>query len=189
MTRIYFVRHAEPDKTVEDDRTRPLSKKGLSDTQFVYDTLKDKGIDVAVCSPYKRSVDTIKRLTDALGINIQTDERFREREAGIKGTGLRSNPERWKATEWESDWGEFIQDVKKRNVEALMDVLDKYEGHNIVLGTHGTAFSTILDYLSPEYGYDDFIRMMDWMPNIVEIVFDKRDVVEINEIGHKEKSK
>lgn len=29
----------------------------------------------------------------------------------------------------------------------------------------------------------------DWMPNIVEIVFDKRDVVEINEIGHKEKSK
>jgi phosphohistidine phosphatase SixA len=39
MTRIYFVRHAEPDKTVEDDRTRPLSKKGLSDTQFVYDTL------------------------------------------------------------------------------------------------------------------------------------------------------
>ena len=70
-----------------------------------------------------------------------------------------------------------------------MDVLDKYEGHNIVLGTHGTAFSTILDYLSPKYGYDDFIRMMDWMPNIVEIVFDKRDVVEINEIAHKEKSK
>ena len=58
-----------------------------------------------------------------------------------------------------------------------------------ILGTHGTAFSTIIDYLSPEYGYDDFIRMMDWMPNIVEIVFDKRDVAEINEIGHKEKSK
>lgn len=99
----------------------------------------------------------------------------------------KSNPERWKATEWESDWGEFIQDVKKRNDEVLMDVLDKYEGHNIVIGTHGTSLSTILDYLSPEYGYDDFIRMMDWMPNIVEIVFDKRDVVEINEIGHKEK--
>ena len=31
--------------------------------------------------------------------------------------------------------------------------------------------------------------MMDWMPNIVEIVFDKRDVIEINEIVHKEKSK
>ena len=189
MTRIYFVRHAEPDKTVEDDRTRPLTEKGLADTQFVYETLKDKGIDIAICSPYKRSIDTIKRLTDALGLDIQTDERFRERKEGLKGTGLTIHPERWEATEWESDWGECVQDVKKRNVEALMDVLDKYEGHNIVLGTHGTAFSTILDYLSPEYGYDDFTRKMYWMPNIVEIVFDKRDVVEINELCHIENKK
>jgi 2,3-bisphosphoglycerate-dependent phosphoglycerate mutase len=76
-----------------------------------------------------------------------------------------------------NDWGEFTRDVKKRNIEALMDVLDKYNGHNIVLGTHGTAFSTILDYLSPAYGYDEFIRMMDWMPNIVEIVFEGKKLL------------
>ncbi|MBE5842385.1 MAG: histidine phosphatase family protein [Butyrivibrio sp.] len=188
MTKIYFVRHAEPDKTVIDDRNRPLTAQGLEDTRFVYEMLKNKGIDVAISSPYKRSIDTIKRLTDALEISIQTDERFREREAGVKGQGLRSHPERWKATEWENDWGEFIQDVKKRNIEALMDVLDKYNGHNIVLGTHGTAFSTILDYLSPAYGYDEFIRMMDWMPNIVEIVFEGKKAVEINEVGHIDKT-
>ncbi len=28
MTKIYFVRHAEPDKTVTDDRNRPLTAKG-----------------------------------------------------------------------------------------------------------------------------------------------------------------
>jgi 2,3-bisphosphoglycerate-dependent phosphoglycerate mutase len=76
-----------------------------------------------------------------------------------------------------NDWGEFIRDVKKRNIEALMDVLDKYNGHNIVLGTHGTAFSTILDYLSLAYGYDEFIRMMDWMPNIVEKVFEGKKLL------------
>ncbi|MCR5341837.1 MAG: hypothetical protein K6E70_00540 [Butyrivibrio sp.] len=43
---------------------------------------------------------------------------------------------------------------------------------------------TILDYFSSEYGYDDFLRMMDWMPNIVEIIFDGTDVVTINELGH-----
>jgi 2,3-bisphosphoglycerate-dependent phosphoglycerate mutase len=188
MTRIYFVRHAEPDKTVTDDRKRPLTAQGLEDTQFVYETLKDKGIDIAISSPYKRSFDTIKRLADALEISIQTDERFREREAGAKGQGLRKHPERWKKTEWKNDWGESIQDVKKRNIEALMDVLDKYDGHNIVLGTHGTAFSTILDHLSPIYGYDDFIRMMDWMPNIVEIIFEGKEVVEINEVGHIDKN-
>ena len=41
-----------------------------------------------------------------------------------------------------------------------------------------------LDSLSSDYGYDDFIRMMDWMPNIVEIVFDGKEVAEINELAH-----
>ena len=34
-----------------------------------------------------------------------------------------------------------------------------------------------MDYLSPVYGYDEFIRMMDWMPNIVEIVFEGKKAV------------
>jgi hypothetical protein len=40
------------------------------------------------------------------------------------------------------------------------------------------------DHLSPVYSYDDFIKMMDWMPNIVEVVFEGKEVVEINELGH-----
>ncbi len=184
MTNVYFVRHAEPDKTIKDDRNRPLTQKGLASRQLVSDILKDKEIDIAVSSPYKRSIDTIKAFTDSIGLPIKIDERFRERGGGMPGQGLRKNPERWKAEEWNEEWGESIAEVKKRNVEALMDVLVEFEGHNIVIGTHGTAFSTILDYLSPEYGYDDFLRMMDWMPNIVEIIFDDTDVVAINELGH-----
>ena len=184
MTRVYFVRHAEPDKSVKDDRNRPLTAKGMADTAFVYDALKDKEIDVAICSPFKRSMDTIKEFVESLGIPMTIDERFRERGAAVIGQGLRCHPERWLATDWNEEWGEPIDSVRKRNVEALMDVLYKYEGHNIIIGTHGTAFSTILDYLSPDYGYDDFLRMMDWMPNIVEIVFDGKDVVAINELGH-----
>ena len=60
MIRIYFVRHAEPDKTISDDRQRPLTSRGMSDTSYVHQILKDKGIDVAICSPYKRSLDTIR---------------------------------------------------------------------------------------------------------------------------------
>ncbi len=28
MTRVYFVRHAQPEHDWEEDRTRPLTKKG-----------------------------------------------------------------------------------------------------------------------------------------------------------------
>jgi len=33
-----------------------------------------------------------------------------------------------------------------------------YEGKNIVIGTHGTALSTIINYYDSTYGYDDFER-------------------------------
>lgn len=49
MTKIYFVRHAESDKTVIDDKNRPLTAQGFEDTQFVYEILKNKGIDAQYC--------------------------------------------------------------------------------------------------------------------------------------------
>ncbi len=85
MTRIYFVRHAQPDKSVKDDRNRPLTEKGLNDAALVYDILKDKEIDIAICSPYKRSLDTIKVFTESQSLEIHTDERFRERESSVQG--------------------------------------------------------------------------------------------------------
>lgn len=35
MTRVYFVRHAQPDHAWEDDRTRPLTKEGRKDSRKV----------------------------------------------------------------------------------------------------------------------------------------------------------
>ncbi len=35
MTKVYLVRHAQPDFDWEDDRTRPLTAEGMSDRQIV----------------------------------------------------------------------------------------------------------------------------------------------------------
>ena len=85
MTRIYFVRHAQPEHSYKDDRTRPLTNEGSNDSNMVLETLKDKEIDIFYCSPYKRSMDTIKKTADFYGKSILTDERFRERECGENG--------------------------------------------------------------------------------------------------------
>ncbi|MFR2037777.1 MAG: SixA phosphatase family protein [Anaerobutyricum sp.] len=55
MTRVYFVRHAQPEHDWEDDRTRPLTEEGKKDSAIVLGFLKDKKIDAFYCSPYKRS--------------------------------------------------------------------------------------------------------------------------------------
>ena len=59
MTRVYFVRHAQPEHDWEEDRTRPLTEEGKKDSAIVLEFLKDKKIDTFYCSPYKRSMDTI----------------------------------------------------------------------------------------------------------------------------------
>ena len=35
MTRVYFVRHAQPEHDWEDDRTRPLTEEGKKDSAIV----------------------------------------------------------------------------------------------------------------------------------------------------------
>ena len=42
----------------------------------------------------------------------------------------------------------------------------------MVIGTHGIALSTILNYYDPSWNCDSFLRIIDWMPFVVELDFD-----------------
>ena len=53
-----------------------------------------------------------------------------------------------------------------------------------VIGTHGTALSTILNYYDPSFGVDDFLRIIDWMPYIVELSFIGHELIEKKELAH-----
>ena len=56
-----------------------------------------------------------------------------------------------------------------------------------MIGTHGTALSSILNYYNPEFGCADFLRIIDWMPYIVELDFEDWELVRITEHAHVEK--
>ena len=65
-------------------------------------------------------------------------------------------------------------------------VLDKYPDKNIVIGSHGTALSTIINYYDRSFGYDDFEKIRFVMPWIVEFVFDNdKKCIEINKYNLK----
>lgn len=73
MTRVYFVRHAQPDHDWEEDRTRPLTEEGRKDSAMVVEFLKDRKIDMFYSSPYKRSKDTIADAARWLSIDTLYD--------------------------------------------------------------------------------------------------------------------
>lgn len=187
MTRVYFVRHAQPVHSHADDRTRPLTEEGIADTSVVLETLKDKRIDAFYCSPYKRSMDTIRSTAEYYGMEIATDERLRERENGENGNNHGMFQKRWGDHAYHEDGGESIGMVQARNIEALREILAANEGRNIVIGTHGTALSSVMNYYRPEFGCDDFLRIIDWMPYIVELDFEGQELISITEHAHVEK--
>ena len=172
MTKIYFVRHAQPEHVWEDDRTRPLTREGKKDSAIVFEFLKDKHIDAFYSSPYKRSMDTIADSADFFGKDIITDEDLREREKGENGNNHGMFQKRWDDHNYHEEGGESIAMVQKRNMRALTEILRDNIDKEVVVGTHGTALSTILNFYDKSFGCDDFLRIIDWMPYVIELDFE-----------------
>lgn len=174
MTNIYFVRHAEPNFSNHDDRSRELTEKGMLDRIAVTEYLKDKEIHAVLSSPYRRAVDTVKHFADAQGMEIELIEDFRERRVDsvwIDDFNAFAQKQ-WADFEYKLTDGECLREVQARNIEALKDVLRRYQGRNVAVGSHGTAIATILQYFDDTFGYEDFRRIQKIMPMIVRFAFD-----------------
>ena len=177
MTTVFFVRHAEPNYENHQDMLRELSAKGLQDRKRVTDFLTKKKIDVVLSSPYKRAVDTLKDFADRYGFDIQTIVGFRERK--VDDVWIEDftafTKRQWADFSYKLSNGECLQEVQDRNIAALKAVLEQYRGKSIVIGTHGTALSTVIRYYNPRFGYDEFAHIRSVMPWIVELTFDEND--------------
>ncbi len=173
MNKVYFVRHAKPDFNVHDDFNRPLSEEGINDSKKVTEFLKDKNITKIFSSPYKRSVDTIKDFADFNNLSIELVEDFRERKVSnnwIKDFNGFAEKQ-WNDFNYSLEDGENLMEVQDRNIGALHKLLNENNNENILIGTHGTALSTIINYYDNTFNYKDFNMIKNVMPLIVIIKF------------------
>ena len=77
--------------------------------------------------------------------------------------------------------------LSNRNIEALNEILSDNTDKDIVLGTHGTALSTILNFYDNSFECEDFLRIIDWMPYIIELDFEGDKLVGKHEHCYVEK--
>lgn len=182
MTEIYFVRHAEPVHSWKEDRSRPLSEEGMKDAKAVADFFRETKVDLFYSSPYKRSVDTISDSAKEKKLPIRTDERFRERVNGTEVNNIEMIQKRWTDFDYHEEDGESLSMVQNRNMEALTEILRNHVGKTIVIGTHGTALSSILNYYEPGYDVNSFMRMINYMPYIIKLDFDGERFIEKKEL-------
>lgn len=181
MTNLYFIRHAEPNYENHDDMTRELSAKGLKDRELVTKFLMDKQIDAVVSSPFKRAIDTVRDFADKNGMPITIIDDFRERrvDSGWIEDFTSFSRKQWEDFTYKLSDGECLAEVQLRNIAALNILLDDYKDKNVVIGSHGTALSTIINYYDKTFGYDEFDAIRHLMPWVVQFTFDGKDLIQL----------
>lgn len=184
MTNLFFIRHAESDIKIKDDSKRPLTIKGINDCQKIPIIFEKIDLDHFYCSPYIRSVETIRPLANQRNEKIIICENFRERIIGSwVDDFLDYSRKQWKNFDFKVDNGESLSEVRKRNLKEINNLLNKHPGQNIVIGTHGTALCSIINYYEPKMGYDFFLSIVDKMPFIIKMEFNDMNYISMKEIN------
>ncbi|MGT2756750.1 histidine phosphatase family protein [Streptococcus ovuberis] len=173
ITKFYFVRHAEPNYNNHDDLTRELTSKGLRDRLQVTKFLTNKSIDVIYSSPFKRAIDTVKHFADSVNLPVHLEDRFRERR--IDSIWIKDfdafTQKQWSDFSYKLSDGESLGQVQTRNIDALNVLLKQHKGQNIVIGSHGTALSTIVNYYQPTFTLKNFTEIKHLFPFVIELTF------------------
>ncbi len=179
MTHIYLIRHAEPDFSVHDDATRPLSPKGLEDAERIQAFFSCIPVHAFYSSPYKRSIDTMKSAADAQGKSIKLIDDFRERAVSnewiddFDAFALRQ----WSDFNFRLPHGESLNETTTRNIRALSKILARHQNETVAIGSHGTAISTIIHHYDPSFVYSDFKSIQSVMPFIAHFTFQKDHMI------------
>ncbi|GAA0054142.1 UNVERIFIED_CONTAM: histidine phosphatase family protein [Streptococcus canis] len=173
-TTFYFIRHAEPNDDNHDDVTRELTEKGIVASQALIEAFASIPIDKCYSSPYKRSVDTILPLAKSRDMKIITLSDLRERKLSdewVKNFNEIAQKQ-WEDFNFKLPNGESLQEVQERNIKALNHMLSESKNQTVVIGTHGTALSTIINYYKPEFRYEAFNAIKHVFPWVVKFEFE-----------------
>lgn len=86
----------------------------------------------------------------------------------------------WQDLNFSLNGGECGYVAQNRGVHALKEILIKYKGENIVVGTYGNIMVLIMNYYDNKYDYSFWTNLE--MPDIYKLSFENEELVSINKI-------
>lgn len=158
MTMIYISRHSEPisfnllnyideEKQQYENERLVLSENGERIAKKLSECEEMQKIDVVFSSHYIRAISTAKYVAERNNLKININKQFGERIHGVdKWDNLPSDFGEKQFNDWDYklENGESLNEVSKRMYNGLIDVLEKYSGKNILIVSHGMAFTCLL---------------------------------------------
>lgn len=151
--KIYVVRHGQTDwnfmNKLQGQTDIELNDMGREQARNTAELLKGKKVDLIISSPLKRARETANIINNNYNLSIIEDNRIMERYYG-KSEGLtkverqelkKTNPELeyiWNYNK-NIDFNniEVTKDFCNRIYSFLDEIIEKYEGKDILITTHG----------------------------------------------------
>ncbi|VTS12436.1 histidine phosphatase family protein [Streptococcus pseudoporcinus] len=181
-TTLYFIRHAEPNYGNYDDLSRELTENGRVASQALIEVFSSIPIDAFYSSPYKRSIDTILPLANSRAKKIIMMNDLRERKLSdewIEDFDAVAKKQ-WEAFNFKLPNGESLKEVQERNIKVLHHIISESENQTVVIGTHGTALSTLINAYEPGFGFEEFNAIKPIFPWLVTFEFHDKTLKKIS---------
>ncbi len=189
-TYIYMVRHGESSKLEGNERTRGLTEKGILDAHRVTEILETEGINTFISSPYKRAMLTIEESANLHEKEIVVYENLKEcrflsedkiisdKEVYPLVKKMFSNPD------FTLTGGESYVDCQRRVVRVLKEILMNFQGHKIIIGTHGLVMTLMMNYFDNQYGLE--FLMNTSKPDIYKLEFKEEQFMNVERLWREE---
>ncbi|MGG0459430.1 histidine phosphatase family protein [Bacillus mycoides] len=189
-TYIYMVRHGESPKLEGDERTRGLTEKGNLDAHRVTKILKTEGINTFISSPYKRAMLTIEESANFYEKEILVYENLKECRFSSEDKIISDKEvyplvkKMFSNLDFALTEGESYADCQRRVVRVLKEILIDFQGHKIVVGTHGLVMTLMMNYFDNQHGLE--FLMSTSKPDVYKLEFKEQQLINVERLWREE---
>jgi len=146
------VRHGETEwnslRKIQGREDIPLNTTGVKQIKETANYLKNFNWEVIISSPLLRAKNSAEIITKKIGkIEIIEEFDFIEKDYG-KASGMTTDETKVYFPNGIWPGVELFEKIQNRTVNALTKYVQKYDGNNIIIVSHGAAINSILSYLS-----------------------------------------
>jgi probable phosphoglycerate mutase len=156
MTIVGIIRHGVTDwnvlKRIQGQTNIPLNSDGRKQAEALARRLSNEKWDYAYSSDLLRASETAQIIISDSDINLQFDERLRERNFGqIEGTTEEERIAKW-GPHWNKlDLGKEAEEAVQARAAAFMaDIVTRHRGNRILIVSHGALIGQALQKLVPQ---------------------------------------
>jgi 2,3-bisphosphoglycerate-dependent phosphoglycerate mutase len=191
-TTLFLIRHGETDwnlqKRIQGHVDIPLNDTGLQQAKRVAERMRSEPITALYSSDLQRARHTAECIARHHGIEVQLDERLRERNYGLLEGLTREEIDQqfpnYQASNHAVPGQEPLESVRQRALKFLSHIASQHPGERVAVVSHGGWINAVLHVLSKGRAGTGVTRLGNTSITTLICHGESWEIVSIGEMNH-----